>query len=164
MRAAIVREMHLRHSLAVNPPAQNELNRLLSLAASVARLRARSAYRLSATAAYGRIVSERLDWLDPQPLPGVQTLGEFTNRRILPALRTCENFSVRLEALALEIEQATGLSRAWIKTGPGVQNADLLRGLDATAKRQLRLQHLVEGLSVIALILTFLLWQKRRSH
>lgn len=83
----------------------------------------------------------------------------------------------------------------------GVQNADLLRGLDETAKRQLRLQHLVEGLSVfavsyyaigligyllqgfspletadvyhvqgvvaipvIALILTFLMWQKRRSH
>lgn len=180
---------------------RHELDRLLSLAASVARLRARSAYRLSATAAYGRIVSERLDWLDPQPLPGMQTLDEFTNRRVLPALRTCENFSSRLEALALDIEQATGLLRARIETRLGVQNAELLRGLDATARRQLRLQHLVEGLSVfavsyyaigligyllqgfpsleisdvhhvqgvvaipvIALILTFLMWQQRRSH
>lgn len=129
---------------------RHELDRLLRLAASVARLRARSAYRLRATAAYGRIVSERLAWLDPQPIPGMQTLGEFTNRRVLPALRTCENFSDRLEALALEIEQATGLLRARIETGLAVQNADLLRGLDATAKRQLRLQHLVEGLSVFA--------------
>lgn len=152
-------------------------------------------------AAYGRTVSERLAWLDPQPLPGMQTLGEFTNRRVLPALRTCENFSDRLEALAIEIEQATGLLRARIETGLGVQNAELLRGLDATAKRQLRLQHLVEGLSVfavsyyaigligyllqgssslgisdvhhvegvmavpvMALIVIFLMWQKRRPH
>lgn len=180
---------------------RHELTRLLGVAASVARLRARSGYRLSATAAYGRIVSERLAWLDPQPLSGMQTLGEFTNRRVLPALRTCENFSDRLEALALEIEQATGLLRARIETGLGVQNAELLRGLDATAKRQLRLQHLVEGLSVfavsyyaigligyllqglfsldvsevhhlqgmmavpvMALILIFLMWQKRRPH
>ena len=142
-----------------------------------------------------------MDWLDPQPLPGMQTLDEFTNRRVLPALRTCENFSSRLEALALDIEQATGLLRARIETRLGVQNAELLRGLDATARRQLRLQHLVEGLSVfavsyyaigligyllqgfpsleisdvhhvqgvvaipvIALILTFLMWQQRRSH
>lgn len=180
---------------------RRELTRLLSVAASVARLRARSAYRLSATAAYGRIVSERLAWLDPQPLPGMQTLGEFTNRRVLPALRTCENFADRLEALALETEQATGLLRARIEIGLAIQNGDLLRGLDATAKRQLRLQHLVEGLSVfavsyyaigligyllqgfpslgisdlhqvqgvlavpvVALIVTFLMWQKHRSH
>jgi uncharacterized membrane-anchored protein len=68
----------------------------------------------------------------------------------LPALRTCENFAARIGDLALRIEQATGLLRARIETRLNVQSGELLRSLGETASNQLRLQHLVEGLSVFA--------------
>lgn len=126
------------------------LNELVQIASTVAQMRSETAYRLSATAAYGRIVGERLASLDPRPLTGFQTLAEFTNRRLMPALRTCENFTVRLDRLATHIEHATGLLRARIETRLHLQNGELLKSLSETATNQLQLQHLVEGLSVFA--------------
>ena len=120
------------------------------IASTVAQMRSETAYRLSATAAYGRIVGERLASLDPRPLTGFQTLAEFTNRRLMPALRTCENFTGRLDRLATHIEHATGLLRARIDTRLHLQNGELLKSLSETATNQLQLQHLVEGLSVFA--------------
>lgn len=127
-----------------------QLERLLALSAEIARLRSRTAFQLSATTAYARIVWDRLEGLAAEPVTGLQSLAEFTNRRFAPAMRTCENFSERLDKLALKVEQATGLLRARIETSLQVQNSELLHGLNETAARQLRLQHLVEGLSVFA--------------
>lgn len=56
----------------------------------------------------------------------------------------------RLEALAQRIEQPSGLLRARIETTLQLQNRDMLASLKTTADRQLRLQHLVEGLSIFA--------------
>ncbi|MBB5718618.1 putative membrane-anchored protein [Stakelama sediminis] len=127
------------------------LNDLTSLAGRVAALRAQTEYRMSATAAYGRIVQDRLGSLAPRSVPGYQNLAEFTERRLLPALRTCESFRCRLEAVALRIEQATGLMRTRVDLALQDQNAALLQSMERSAARQLRLQHLVEGLSVLAL-------------
>jgi uncharacterized membrane-anchored protein len=127
------------------------LDELIQLSARLSRLRGETAYRLGATAAYGQIVSDRMRDLDPMPVAEFQHLSEFTNRRFLPALRTCENFSHRLDALAARIEQATNLLRTRVDVGINEKNADVLRSLDSTARRQLQLQHLVEGLSVFAI-------------
>ncbi|MBR0552598.1 DUF3422 domain-containing protein [Stakelama marina] len=127
------------------------LEGLTMLAAKVAALRAETEYRMSATAAYGQIVQDRLESLAPQPIAGFQNLSEFTERRLLPALRTCASFRRRLEAVALRIEQTTAMLRTRVDLELQDQNAALLGSMERNAVRQLRLQHLVEGLSVIAL-------------
>ena len=126
------------------------LDELIIAAGEVAHLRDGVSFRLSATRAYGQIASDRLESLGARTLNDFQSLTEFTNRRLLPALRTCENFAARIGDLALRIEQATGLLRARIETRLNVQSGELLRSLGETASNQLRLQHLVEGLSVFA--------------
>lgn len=126
------------------------LARLTALASEVAQMRQSTAFRLGATTAYGRIVSDRLTSLSPVSIPDWQSLEEFTNRRFLPALRTCENFSDRLESLSAKIEQATSLLRTRIEMAMQLQNCDLLRSLDQTSNRQLQLQRVVEGLSIFA--------------
>ena len=126
------------------------LDELIIAAGEVAHLRDGVSFRLSATRADGQIASDRLESLGARTLNDFQSLTEFTNRRLLPALRTCENFAARIGDLALRIEQATGLLRARIETRLNVQSGELLRSLGETASNQLRLQHLVEGLSVFA--------------
>jgi len=126
------------------------LDQLCDLAADVQSIIARTAYRLSATAAYAQIVQDRLRALATTSIPGYQTLEEFNDRRFLPAMRTCASFSMRLEALSVQIERATSLLRTRVEMTLQMQNSDLLRSMDDNAARQLRLQHVVEGLSVVA--------------
>jgi uncharacterized membrane-anchored protein len=130
---------------------QGNLDALTTLAAETAALRAKTGYRLAATAAYGEIVDDRLRTLDPGPVRGAQSLSEFTQRRLLPALRTCAAFKRRVDDAADGIEQATSMLRTRVDLTLEAQNTALLRSMDRSAARQLKLQHLVEGLSVIAL-------------
>ncbi len=126
------------------------LDELCQLAAKVTAIVATTAFRMSATAAYAQIVDDRLATLDARGVAGHQTLEEFTERRLLPATRTCASFTARLEALSQRIERATSLLRTRVETVVQAQNAALLQSMDRNAARQLRLQRVVEGLSVIA--------------
>jgi uncharacterized membrane-anchored protein len=126
------------------------LDQLCELAAQVTSITASTAFRMSATAAYAQIVEDRLKALTPRAIVGYQTLEDFTERRLLPATRTCASFTARLEALSVRIERATSLLRTQIEMALQAQNAALLQSMDRNAERQLRLQHVVEGLSVVA--------------
>lgn len=108
-------------------------------------------FRLSATAAYARIVTDRLDELDARPIAGFQSLPDFVGRRFHPAMRTCMAFSGRLHLLGERTAQFTALLRTRIETHIENQNAHLLASMDRSARMQLRLQHLVEGLSAVAI-------------
>lgn len=107
-------------------------------------------YRMSATAAYAQLVDERLDDLAVEPIPGFLSLVDFTQRRFLPAVRTCASFAARERQLSLRCAQFTSLLRARIETRIENQNAKVLASMEQSATRQLRLQQLVEGLSVVA--------------
>lgn len=137
-------------NLSTSADDREVLGRLVDAAVEAARLRSETAFRMGATQAYGEIVSDRLRSLDPEPVDGFQSLGEFNNRRLLPALRTCANFSQRLDLLADRIAFAANLLRTRIETELHWQNGELLRSLGETGRAQLHLQHLVEGLSVFA--------------
>ncbi len=126
------------------------LDQLCGLSAQVTSITAETAYRMSATAAYSKITHDRLAALKAIRIPGYQTLEEFTDRRFLPAARTCASFVMRLEALAVQIERATSLLRTRVEMILQTQNSELLKSMETNASRQLRLQHLVEGLSVVA--------------
>ena len=114
------------------------------------RITAATAYRMSATGAYARIVEERLASFASSRVAGFQSLQEFTQRRLLPATRTCASFSARLESLSVRVERATSLLRTQVEMLVQEQNAALLTSMDNNAERQLRLQRVVEGLSVVA--------------
>lgn len=127
------------------------LDELTFLSAELARLLAETRYRMSATQAYATIVEERLASLDVTPLPGHQTLTEFTDRRLMPAVRTCATVSARLEDLSQRAAWTSSLLRTRIDTSLARQNRDLLDSMDRRTRLQLRLQQAVEGLSVVAI-------------
>lgn len=108
-------------------------------------------YRMSATSAYARLVEERLLDLDVQPIRGFQSLVDFTQRRFSPAVRTCSAFTERGQLLSRRAYQITSLLRTRIETRIEEQNARLLVSMERSSVRQLRLQQLVEGVSVVAL-------------
>jgi uncharacterized membrane-anchored protein len=126
------------------------LDQLCELAAQVTAITATTAFRMSATSAYAQIVQDRILALNAVSISGYQSLEEFTERRLLPATRTCASFSSRLEALAVRIERATSLLRTRVEMALQAQNSALLQSMDKNSERQLRLQRVVEGLSVVA--------------
>jgi len=75
------------------------LDELTFLSAELARLAAETRYRMSATRAYAQLSKDRLDSLCIVPIRGFQSLADFTERRLMPAVRTCDSFSARIEDL-----------------------------------------------------------------
>ncbi len=126
------------------------LDELCELSSRVTSITAATAFRMSATAAYTAIATDRLEALSCTAVDGYPTLEEFTERRLLPAARTCASFVNRLEALSVRIERATSLLRTRVEMSVEEQNVELLRSMNVTSARQVRLQKLVEGLSVMA--------------
>jgi uncharacterized membrane-anchored protein len=127
------------------------LERLCRVSLSLAALAAATGYRMSATAAYAQLVEERLTELRVQPIAGYPSLFDFTQRRFLPAVRTCSAFARRERELTRRTAHMTALLRTRIETRIENQNARMLGALNRSATMQLRLQHLVEGLSVVAI-------------
>lgn len=123
---------------------------LSTLSAELSRLRVESSFRLSASRAYAQIATDRLESLSIKPAKGYQSLAEFTERRLVPGMRTCETFVERLRRLSERTGDAIMLLNTRIDTRIKEQNLDLLKSMESSFNLQLRLQHLVEALSVIA--------------
>ncbi|MBE9554955.1 MAG: DUF3422 domain-containing protein, partial [Proteobacteria bacterium] len=114
-------------------------------------LASRNAYRFSAAAAYYALVETRVGELREERIEGLQTIDEFMDRRMLPAMRTCQSTATRQDRLAERVARATTLLRTRVDLAMEAQNRDLLRSMDRRARLQLRLQETVEGLSVAAI-------------
>ena len=127
------------------------LDELTFLSAELARLVAETRYRMSATRAYAQLSMDRLASLRIGPVRGHQTLADFTERRLMPAVRTCDSFSGRLEDLSQRAAWTSALLRTRIDIALAKQNRDLLTSMDRRTSLQLRLQQTVEGLSVVAI-------------
>ena len=127
------------------------LDRLTALAAEAERLDAATSFRLSAARAYYDIVQRRIGELREDRIPGVQTVGEFMDRRLAPAMRTCETAAERQQLLGRRAARAGDLLRTRVDIALEEKNRDLLRSMNRRAKLQLRLQETVEGLSVVAI-------------
>lgn len=130
--------------------ADQMLTEITRLAAELEANAALSLYRFGASRAYHEIVQERVKVLAETPLPGYETLGSFLERRLAPAMRTCQSVEERQANLSRKLSRATGLVRSWIDVEMERQNSALLASMDRRANLQLRLQQTVEGLSVAA--------------
>lgn len=127
------------------------LTELSNLSLELMAVAASINYRMSATKAYATLVEERLEQLRIEPIDGYASLEDFTERRFLPAMRTCNAVIDRERQLALRASQLSSLLRARIDTRIENQNAELLRSMESSSRLQLRLQQLVEGFSVVAI-------------
>ena len=127
------------------------LARLMGLAAQVEKLTAENAYRFSATAAYDKLVRERIAELRESPISGTQTIGEFMQRRLSPAMATVAATAQRMAALSERISRASALLRTRVDIATEAQNRLLLEKLTHGQELQLRLQTTVEGLSIAAI-------------
>ena len=136
-----------------NKAAQDQtmLDRLIGLAASVELITAEHAFRFAATAAYDKLVRERIAELRESPTSGTQTIGEFMQRRLSPAMATVAATAKRLSDLSERISRTSALLRTRVDIATEEQNSQLLAKLTKGQELQLRLQTTVEGLSIAAI-------------
>ena len=96
-------------------------------------------------------MSERIAELRERPLPATQTVGEFMQRRLSPAMATVVATSQRLSALSERVARTSALLRTRVDIATEAQNQQLLEKLTRGQDLQLRLQSTVEGLSIAAI-------------
>lgn len=130
---------------------QELLDTLVSLAARVERATAEHSYRFAATRAYDTLVGQRIHELREKAIPGTQTLGEFMQRRLSPAMATVEATGQRLSSLSERVARTSAMLRTRVDIATEVQNQQLLEKLTRGQELQLRLQSTVEGLSIAAI-------------
>ncbi|MEY8878518.1 MAG: DUF3422 family protein [Leptothrix sp. (in: b-proteobacteria)] len=127
------------------------LRRLSEQAAKVEGLYASTHSRFAATTAYWELVQRRIGELREQRLLGLQTLGEFMERRLSPGMQTCAAAARRLQALSERISRVSNLLRTRVEVAQQRSSQALLDAMNRRQEAQLLLQSAVEGLSVAAI-------------
>ena len=127
------------------------LTRLSRLSADVEGITARLSYRFDATRAYFALVRRRVERLREERLERLQTIEEFMERRLAPAMKTCETAARRLESSSRRLARTSDLLRTQVDVALQEQNRDLLLSMDRRARLQSRLQRILEVISIVAL-------------
>jgi uncharacterized membrane-anchored protein len=139
------------HQLSDADDEQALLSVITGLAARVEKLSLENSYRFSASQAYFGLVNGRIEELREARIEGSPTIGEFMDRRLTPAMNTCQAIARRQEALAERIAHTNDLLRTRVGIVQERQNRQILQSMNTRAAQQLRLQQAVEGLSVVAI-------------
>ncbi|MGV3495013.1 MAG: DUF3422 family protein [Ramlibacter sp.] len=127
------------------------LDRLTRLAGQVESHYAATHSRFSASAAYFELVDRRLQDIGEARWPGLQTLGEFIERRLSPARATCAWAVRRQDALSQRVSRISNLLRTRVEIEQQQSSQALLGTMNRRQGLQLKLQATVEGLSVAAI-------------
>ena len=130
---------------------QTLLRDITGLAARTEKLSVENSYRFSASEAYFRLVKARIEELREVRIDGIPTLREFMERRLAPAMSTCDATARRQQALAERIAHSNDLLRTRVGIVQEQQNRRILQSMNSRALQALRLQQAVEGLSVVAI-------------
>lgn len=132
-------------------PAEEVLHDLLPIATELEAQAAQHSFRFGATRAYQAIVSDRIEVLRETRFMQMQMLTEFMRRRYLPAMRTTQSAEARLAEMQARASRSGELLRTRVEVERRAQNQKIMERMDRRADLQLRLQHTVEGLSVVAI-------------
>jgi uncharacterized membrane-anchored protein len=127
------------------------LDRLTKLAGQVEGQYAGTHSRFSASAAYFQLVDRRIADIAESRLAGLQTIGEFMDRRLSPARATCEWATRRQDALSQRVSRISNLLRTRVEIEQQQSSQALLAAMNTRQGLQLKLQATVEGLSVAAI-------------
>lgn len=139
--------------LTVQPGSQDRelLNRITALNSEGMTAFSGPLDRFSATAAYARLVRQRIAELREGRVEGYQRLGVFVERRFDPAVQTCATTEQRIDKFFRRLDRASDLLRTQVQVQLEEQNASLLASMDERTRAQTKIQQAVEGLSVVAL-------------
>lgn len=124
---------------------------LTTLAAEIENSVARTTFRFGAARAYHSLAMQRIEELRERRIVGLPIFHEFMERRLLPAMNTCETMARRQEDLSGRVARNSQLLRTRVEVELERQNQELLAQMNRRAKIQLHLQETVEGLSVVAI-------------
>lgn len=127
------------------------LHNLSELAAMIEGMVAEHHSRFTASSAYHDLVLRRISDLHEQQFQGLQTLGQFMDRRLTPAMQTCFHALRRLHGLSERVSRCSNLLQTRVEVEVQQQNRELLASMNSRQYLQLRLQQTVEGLSVAAI-------------
>ena len=130
---------------------ERTLQELLQISGELETLAVQHSFRFGATGAYEAILRERVEVLREQRFEGRQLLSEFIARRYDPAVRTVHSAEGRLRTMLERAARTAELLRTRVDVDRSAQNQKLLESMDRRSDLQLRLQHTVEGLSVVAI-------------
>ncbi len=130
---------------------QKMLQRLTQLSAETEGVATATSFRFSAARAYYDIVERRIRELREARHERLQTFSEFMQRRLVPAMQTCESVHRRIDELTTRSARVSDLLRTRVSITMESQSRDLLHSMNRRAKLQIRLQQTVEGLSVVVL-------------
>lgn len=139
---------------AMTSPENNDaelLDELTTLAAEVENHISSNHFRFAAASAYYQLVEQRVIDLREVRIQGIQTIGEFIKRRLEPAMHTCSSVSHRFTLLSERVSNAGQLLRTRVDIILERQNQSLLSSMALRAKMQLRMQQMVEGISMVAI-------------
>jgi uncharacterized membrane-anchored protein len=127
------------------------LSRLAVLAGQAEALAGSNGFRFSAARAYHGLVQERIRQLNEKSLSGRPSIGEFMERRLAPAMRTCEAAAERQRDVIGRIARTAQMLNTRVEVAAEATSARLLESMDRRAQLQLRIQETVEGLSAAAI-------------
>lgn len=125
------------------------LDALMNLAARGEEISAETANRFSASDAYYAVVRMRISELEETRVEGLQTMEQFIDRRVDPAMRTWRAAAARLERLSQRIARASDLLRSNIDLSTEQKIHGLLSSMNKRTRRQLTLQAKLETFSII---------------
>ena len=154
LASAMVASDHALNEQGLDKETDSErhlLEKITHLAARIEKLSLENNYRFSASKAYLGLVHARIEELREQRIEGLPMVAEFMERRLTPAMNTCDAVANRQEALARRIANSNDLLRTRVGIVQEMQNRKILQSLNARAAQQLHLQQAVEGLSVAAI-------------
>ena len=121
------------------------------ISSAIEALSSKTQYRLSASEAYFQLVQRRIRDLQEINISGIQGFGEFMERRLAPAMKTCSTFALRIRETSHRVSRISQLLQTRVEIAREEQNSKLLASMEARSKHQLHLQQAVEGLSIVAI-------------
>jgi uncharacterized membrane-anchored protein len=144
----------ITHALRATQDSQSNhdlLKRLSDLLAANEALLTRSAFRFGASRAYHALVKNRLDLLQETKEGQYPTISNFLNARLDPAVETCNAVEARQSRFSTDVARTTNLMRTGITLDMERQNGALLDDMVRRTRLQMRLNRMVQGISVAGL-------------
>ncbi len=127
------------------------LDRLTRLAGEVEGQYASTHSRFSASRAYFDLVNRRINDIAETRIVGMQSIKDFMERRLSPAMSTCDWAERRQQALSERVARMSSLLRTRVEIEQQQSSQALLASMNQRQDLQLKLQATVEGLSVAAI-------------
>ena len=127
------------------------LAQLMRISGEVEKLSTETRFRFAASRAYRQLVRSRIEFLNGAPVHGLQSIGNFIENRLAPAMDTMEAAAGRIDTLAGAVARALGVLRTKVDIVLEDQNRALLSSMERRVRQQVLLTQAVEGLSVAAI-------------